>query len=57
MNLRRLQLFIMSHGFDAVIEGDCVKWFCPEFNLDTRETTLVTLYCRSFNTARDQLGY
>jgi hypothetical protein len=57
MSLHRLRLFILSHGFDAVIKGDHVEWYCPAYNRETKETSLVTFKCRSFNTARDQLGY
>lgn len=57
MNLHRLRVFILSHGFHAWIEGDHVAWLLPGYNSSTGETTFETLYCKSFNTARDQLGY
>lgn len=57
MSLHRLRLFILSHGFDAVIKGDHVEWYCPAYNRETNETSLVTFKCKSFNRAKDQLGY
>ena len=57
MSLHRLRLFILSHGFDAVIKGDHVEWYCPEINLNTREETIHTFKCKSFNRAKEQLGY
>lgn len=57
MSLHRLRLFILSHGFDAVIKGDHVEWYCPQINLNTREETIHTFRCKSFNRAKEQLGY
>lgn len=55
--LHRLRLFILSHGFDAEIDGDSVKWVCPWFNVRTREHGIHVYHARTFGQARDQMGY
>lgn len=48
--------FIQSHGFEAWIIGDGVKWLCPYITKD-RETGLMEFYAKSYKEALDQLGY